>query len=216
MDLIRVLIVEDHAVVREGTREVLHRDRGLDVVGEAGTGEEALRLVDEFAPDVVLLDLGLPDMSGMEVLREISARSPSVRVLVLSAYDDDDYVVTAIDAGAAGYLLKTVRGKEVVEAIHAVRLGQVILHPAVAEKLRHSIQGALGAATVPALSAREMGILRLAARGLRNKAIAHEMHISVRTVETHLSHILTKLRVSSRTEAVVYAAAHHWLALEQP
>lgn len=205
----RVLIVEDHAVVREGTREILQRDPTVAVVGEAGTAREAITLVGRLHPDVVLLDLALPDQSGIEAVPRILEAAPGTKVLVLSAYDDEDYVVAAIEAGATGYLLKTVRAKEVVEAIQAVRAGRVTLHPAVAEKLRRSLRR-----EAPALSAREMEILGLAARGLRNKEIARRMHLSVRTVEGHISSILRKLGVGSRTEAVVYAAAHRWFPLE--
>lgn len=201
----RVLIVEDHAVVREGTREILARDPTLDVTGEAGTAAEAMRLARELPPDVILLDLALPDRNGIDAIPDITEAAPKAKILVLSAYDDEDYVVAAMKAGAAGYLLKTMRGREVIEAIHAAREGRVTLHPAVAEKLRRSLQG-----VAPSLSPREREILELAARGLRNKEIARDMHLSVRTVEGHLSHILTKLGVSSRTEAVLYGVAHHW------
>lgn len=208
---IRVLIVDDHAVVREGSRQLLEQDEQLEVVGEAGTGEEAIRLASRLAPDVVLMDLALPDMTGVEAARHIRERAPDIKVVVLSAYDDQDYVVAAMDVGAAAYLLKTVRGKDVVDAIHAVQQGQVILHPAVAAKLRRSMRQSED--VEPLLSPREMEILRLAAKGLHNKDIAQELSISVRTVEGHLSHILTKLDVTSRTEAVVYGAARHWFAL---
>ncbi len=206
-----MLIVDDHAVVREGSRQLLEQDDQLEVVGEAGTGEEAVRLAARLDPDVVLLDLALPDITGVEAARQMRERSPEVKIVVLSAYDDHDYVVAAMDVGAAAYLLKTVRGKDVIDAIHAVQQGQVILHPAVAAKLRRSMRQSDDAE--PSLSPREMEILRLAAKGLHNKDIADTLSISVRTVEGHLSHVLTKLDVTSRTEAVVYGAARHWFAL---
>ena len=208
---IRVLIVDDHAVVREGSRQLLEQDDLLEVVGEAGSGEEAVRLAALLVPDVVLMDLALPDMTGVEAARRIRETSPETKIVVLSAYDDQDYVVAAMDVGAAAYLLKTVRGKDVIDAIHAVQHGQVILHPSVAAKLRRSIRNS--SADEPVLSPREMQILRLAATGLHNKDIADTLSISIRTVEGHLSHILTKLDVTSRTEAVVYGAARHWFAL---
>ena len=211
MDRIRVLIVDDHAVVREGSRQLLEQDDQLEVVGEAGTGEEAVRLAARLDPDVVLLDLALPDITGVEAARQMRERSPEVKIVVLSAYDDQDYVVAAMDVGAAAYLLKTVRGRDVIDAIHAVQQGQVILHPAVAAKLRRSMRQSDDAE--PSLSPREMEILRLAAKGLHNRDIAETLSISVRTVEGHLSHILTKLNVTSRTEAVVYGAARHWFSL---
>ncbi len=181
------------------------------MVGEAGNGEEAVRLAGLLDPDVVLLDLALPDLPGVEAARRIRETSPEIKIVVLSAYDDQDYVVAAMDVGAAAYLLKTVRGKDVIDAIHAVQQGQVVLHPLVAAKLRRSMRQ--DRENEPALSPRELQILRLAARGLHNKDIADALSISSRTVEGHLSHILTKLDVTSRTEAVVYGAAHHWFTL---
>jgi two-component system, NarL family, response regulator LiaR len=209
---VRVLIVEDHVFVREGTRELIQRDPAVEVVGEAGTAEEALTLTERLRPDVVLLDLALPDRNGIDVLPALCEKAPDARIVVLSAYDDGDYVVAAIEAGAAGYLLKTARGQEVVEAIHAVGRGQVVLQAEVAGELRRSLRR--GSTGRDALSPREMEILRLAARGWRNRDIASEMGISVRTVEGHLSHVLGKLGLSSRTEAVVYGAAHGWFELD--
>lgn len=206
-----MLIVDDHAVVREGSRQLLEQDDVLEVVGEAGNGEEAVRLAGLLAPNVVLMDLALPDMTGVDAARRIRETSPETKIVVLSAYDDQDYVVAAIDAGATAYLLKTVRGKDVIDAIHAVQQGQVVLHPTVAAKLRRSIRQS--DADEPALSPREMQILRLAAKGLHNKEIADALSISIRTVEGHLSHILMKLDVTSRTEAVVYGVARHWFTL---
>ena len=206
-----MLIVDDHAVVREGSRQLLEQDDLLDVVGEAGNGADAVRSAGVLYPDVVLMDLALPDMTGVEAARRIRDISPETKIVVLSAYDDQDYVVAAMDVGAAAYLLKTVRGKEVIDAIHAVQQGQVILHPSVAEKLRRSMRKT--DSDEPVLSPREMQILRLAAEGRHNRDIANSLSISVRTVEGHLSHILMKLDVTSRTEAVVYGAARHWFTL---
>ncbi|HET9016578.1 MAG TPA: response regulator transcription factor [Thermomicrobiaceae bacterium] len=214
MGAIRVLLVDDHAVVREGTRQVLEHEPDLTVVGEAGSGAEALRLAEELRPDIVLLDLALPDASGIDVARQIRDSQPDAKIVVLSAYDDDDYVLAALEVGAAAYLLKTVRAQEVVEAIHASHHGQIILHPSVAAKVRQSLRRGSQPEPEALLSAREIEILRQAARGLHNKEIADALFISVRTVETHLSHILTKLGVSSRTEAVTYAVSHRWLSVD--
>ena len=189
----------------------MEQDDLLDVVGEAGNGEEAVRLAGLLDPDVVLMDLALPDMTGVEAARRIRETSPEIKIVILSAYDDQDYIVAAMDVGAAAYLLKTVRGRDVIDAIHAVQQGQVILHPSIAAKLRRSMRQS--DTDEPVLSPREMQILRLAAKGLHNKDIADTLSISIRTVEGHLSHILMKLDVTSRTEAVVYGATRHWFTL---
>jgi DNA-binding NarL/FixJ family response regulator len=210
----RILIVDDHAVVREGTRQLLEREADLVVVGETGSGEEAIQLAVRLRPDVILLDLALPDLNGIEVARQLRRTAPESRVVVLSAYENESYVRTAIEAGAVAYLLKTMHGQEVIDAIRAARTGQVILHPAIAAKLQRSLQRHGRADHL--LSVREREILQLAAKGQHNKVIAEALFISVRTVESHLSHILEKLNVGSRTEAVAYGAAHGWIVFEEP
>ncbi len=213
---VRVLIAEDHAVVREGTRRILERDPLVETVGEAEDGAQAVSLAAELQPDIVLLDLRLPVLSGIDAVSRIREVSPRTRVLILSAYDDDDYVFAALEAGAAGYLLKTAHGSEVIDAIHSVHRGDVVLHPIIAAKLvrarlaerQHSGQAE------DTLTDREDDILRLAAKGLRNKDIARDLGLSTRTVEGHLSHIFAKLGVSSRTEAIIFGASHHWYKLE--
>lgn len=207
-----VLLAEDHAVVREGTREILERDATLTVVGEAADGPTAVRLAAERQPDVVLLDLSLPGLNGIEVTRRLKALPCPPRVLILSAYDDSDYVVAAAEAGANGYLLKTAFADEVVAAIHAVAAGGLVLHPTAASAL-------VGRATDREsdrlrLTPHEREILRLAARGLRNREIATRLSMSLRTVEAHLTTIFNKLGVMSRTEAIVHAASRGWLSLE--
>ncbi len=213
---VRVLIAEDHAVVREGTREILDRDPLIETVGEAEDGRQAVALAAHLKPDVVLLDLRLPLLSGIEALAEIRQVSPTTRILVLSAYDDDDYVFAALEGGAAGYLLKTAHGSEVIDAIHSVARGDVVLHPSVAAMLVrvHNQDRNRNRESNEVLSEREVEILSLAARGLRNKDIARELSVSTRTVEGHLSHIFSKLGVSSRTEAIIFGASHHWYSLE--
>ncbi len=213
---IRVVIAEDHAVVREGTREILERDPQLEAVGEAEDGQQAVDLTAKLKPDVVLLDLRLPTISGIEAARRIREVAPETKVMVLSAYDDDEYVIAAMQAGAAGYLLKTAHGSEVVSAIHSVARGEVVLHSKIAAKLVRFGAGDkfVAAGEEEPLTDREMDILRLAAKGLRNKDIARDLNLSTRTVEGHFSHIFTKLRVSSRTEAIIFGASHHWFSLE--
>ncbi len=188
----------------------------LEPVGEAEDGQQAVDLTVKLRPDVVVLDLRLPVLSGIEAARRIRQLVPETKIMVLSAYDDDDYVVAAMQAGAAGYLLKTAHGNEVVSAIHSIARGEVVLHSKIAAKL---VGFRAGDRPMPldeeeALTEREMDILKLAAKGLRNKDIAGQLQLSTRTVEGHFSHIFTKLGVSSRTEAIIYGASHHWFSLE--
>ena len=211
---IRVVIAEDHAVVREGTRQIVTSDPRIDVVGEAEDGQRALDLVAELKPDVLVLDLRLPKVTGIEVARRLQAAASETRILVLSAYDDDDYVFAAMDAGASGYLLKTAHGEEVIDAIHAISRGDVVLQGVIAAKL---VKGrASERSQLPhdvGMTERELEILRLAAMGLRNKEIAERLFLSQRTIEGHLSHVFNKLGVSSRTEAIVHAAGRGWLVI---
>ena len=213
MERLKVLLAEDHAVVREGTREMLERDPGISVVGEAADGLTALTLAQELSPDVVLLDLGLPVLNGIEAAKRIRALPHPPRVLILSAYDDEDYVFAAIDAGASGYLLKTSHFNEVATALRAVAAGDVVLHPSVARKLLERAGAREGGHEV--LSGKELQILRLASRGSHNKQIAAFLDVSPRTVEAHFTNIFNKLGVSTRTEAIVHAASRGWLVLER-
>lgn len=211
MERITVLLAEDHALVREGTREILERDPRLSVVGEAEDGLTALALVDELQPDLVLVDLDLPILNGIDVIRRIRARGHGPLAIVLSAYDDEDYVMAALSAGATGYLLKTVHAEELISAIHAAAGGETVLHGSVGRTLLARAQGASGHDGI--LTARELEVLRLAALGGRTKQIAAQMQISSRTVEGHLTSIFNKFGVSSRTEAIMYAAARGWIKL---
>jgi DNA-binding NarL/FixJ family response regulator len=203
---IRVLLVDDHEVVRRGTRDVLELSPDVRVVGEAQDGAEALALTKEVHPDVVLMDVTMPGMSGIEATRLIKRASPGTAVLALSAFDDDPYVFALLDAGAAGYLLKNVRGPELVAAVRAVREGESILHPAIAEKVHRRAASRRGdgeAIGGEALTPREVEVLRQASKGLSNKEIAARLTISTRTVQVHLANIFRKLDVGSRTEAVL-------------
>lgn len=210
---IRVLIAEDHAVVREGTRQILTADPAIDVVGEAEDGARALELTELLHPDVLVLDLRLPKVTGIDVARRLALQSSETRILVLSAYDDDDYVFAAMDAGASGYLLKTAHGDEVVSAIRAIARGEVVLQAAIASKFLRSNGNVRGPNLQERLTERELEILRLAAQGLRNKEIADRLSLSQRTIEGHLSHVFSKLSVGSRTEAILHAAAHGWVVI---
>ncbi len=220
---VRVLIAEDHAVVREGTRRILEEHPDLVVVAEAGDGIEAVQQAKRTLPHVALVDIRLPRINGIEAARRLRAESPGTRVLVLSAYDDDDYVLALMQAGASGYLLKNVPAHEVVEAVRAVARGEVVLHPVIAQKLARLWASGIGPGAASQrsgnpLSPRETEVLRLVAKGLRNTEIAETLHISVRTVEGHLNSIFAKLGVKSRTQAVIYGAARNWwgLSAEEP
>lgn len=213
---LRVLVAEDHAVVREGTRDILEREEGLTVVGEAADGREAIELAMALRPDIVVMDIRMPVLSGIEAARRIRQISPDTKVLILSAYDDEDYVLAAIEAGASGYLLKTAHGEEVVAAIMAISRGEVVLQSSIAGVLLGNRTRHPGPQPhdFGEPSEREMEVLRLAAHGLRNKEIALRLDVSVRTVEGHLSHLFDKLGVTSRTEAIIYGAAHGWYSLD--
>lgn len=210
MRTVRVLLAEDHAVVREGTRQIIEADPSIEVVGEAADGAEVVGLASRLRPDVVLLDLRMPVINGFEATRRIVADAPDARILILSAYDEDDYVSAALDAGACGYLLKSAHGHEVVAAIHAVAQGQVVMDARLARRvLRRRDSPATDEPT-----GRELEVLRLAARGLRTKDIAAELGTSPRTVEAHFTSIFNRFGVTTRTEAVMHAAARRWIRHE--
>ncbi len=218
MGKIKILIADDHAVVREGTRQILEQESDLDVVAEAADGEEAVRLAGSSSPDVAILDIAMPKVDGIEATRQIKALYPAIAVLILSAYDDDQFVFGLLEAGAAGYLLKSVRGRELVEAVRQVYAGESVLHPAIARKVlnRFTPSGGKPASqeSPKVLSERETEVLQLATRGLSNQQIADKLFLSLRTVQAHLGHIFNKLQVSSRTEAVVRALKEGWVTLD--
>jgi DNA-binding NarL/FixJ family response regulator len=209
---IRVVIVEDHTLLREGTRQILEQWRDIEIVGEAGRGDEAVALIDRLEPDVVLLDMRLPGMNGIEVTRAVTSKHRAIRLLLLSAYDDEEYVAEALNAGAAGYLLKTTPGAKLVEAVRAVHSGATVLQDELSHKL--AMRATHPESFGPRLSERELSVLRLTARGMSSKEIAGNLRISQRTVEGHLNNIYSKLGVNSRTEAVVQAAARGLINLE--
>jgi DNA-binding NarL/FixJ family response regulator len=213
---IRVILADDHAVVRKGIREFLEEEGDIIVVAEAGDGEQATALVAEHQPDVAVLDIQMPGISGIEATRRIRAQFPDVRVLVLTAYDDDPYIFALLQAGASGYILKTADSSELIRAVRAVHRGESALDPAVAQKLVQQLTSGrpLGAGTnVEALTDREVEVLQLAARGLTNKAIGQALTISDRTVQGHLANIYGKLNVNSRTEAVTEALKQGWITI---
>jgi len=215
---IKVLIADDHAVVREGTRRILEQEPDMVVVGEAGDGEEAVNLANSLKPDVAIIDIAMPKLDGIEATKRIKAIRPSINVLILSAYDDDQFIFSLLEAGAAGYLLKSIRSRELVDAIRAVYSGESVLHPSIARKVLNRFVSASGKPegqeSSGVLSDREMEVLKLAAKGLSNQDIAEKLYLSIRTVQGHLGHIFNKLQVGSRTEAVVRALKEGWVTLD--
>ena len=201
------MIADDHAIVRKGIRALLAESDGFEVVGEAGDGQQAVRIAEETRPDVILMDLLMPVMDGIEATRQITGRHPEARVLVLTSFAADNKVFPAIKAGAAGYLLKDSSPDELVRAIRQVHRGEPSLHPAIARKLLQEVaHPALALEPAPeALTAREVTVLRLIAEGLSNQEIADRIAVSEPTVRAHVSRILSKLHLASRTQAALYA-----------
>lgn len=214
---IRVLLADDHAVVRKGIREFLEEDGGVTVVAEAADGAGAVRLAGELRPDVAVLDVQMPGVNGIEATRQIKAAYPAIRVLILTAYDEDPYVFALLRAGADGYLLKNADPDDLVRAVKTVAAGGKVLAPDITAKVVAQMttgKPAAAAGQVEPLTERELEVLRLAAHGLTNKAIAVELGLSDRTVQGHLANIYGKLAVASRTEAVTKALKLGWLVLD--
>ena len=207
MEQIRILLVDDHQVVRQGLRSLLDLEQGIQVVGEAGTGAEALQVIDQTRPDIVLLDLKLEDMSGTEVCRRVTAKYPEIAILVLTAISSGQEVLECVDAGAKGYLLKDVDVDELTRTIRAIHQGESVLDPkvtqAVLQRARRPSKEAIPALT---LTDQERGIVRLIAQGFTNKEIGEKMFLSPNTVKFHISDIMQKLKVKRRAEVAFKAA----------
>jgi NarL family two-component system response regulator LiaR len=202
-DVISVVIADDHPFVRHGLRTYLQTLEDMDVAGEATNGVEAVELVERLLPDVVLMDLVMPEMDGIGAIRRIREVAPSTRVIALTSFADDEKVFPAIKAGAAGYLLKDVRPADLADAVRKASRGEALLAPSVAARLMQEVSGERPA---PAgLTERELEVLRLIARGMSNKQIARELVVSEKTVKTHVSNILAKLHLADRTQAALYA-----------
>jgi DNA-binding NarL/FixJ family response regulator len=204
-DAIRVLVVDDHAVVREGLRTFLSLQDGIEVVGEAADGREAVAAAERERPDVVVMDLVMPRLDGVQAMRELRARVPRARVIVLTSFLDDDRLLPAIRAGAAGYLLKNVEPAELARAVRAADAGEALIDPVVAARLVDALADADEHRDEQPLTAREQEVLDLIARGYANKRIALELGIAEKTVKTHVGHVLAKLGVADRTQAALYA-----------
>jgi DNA-binding NarL/FixJ family response regulator len=211
---IRVLLADDHAVVRAGIRQFLERAGDIQIVAEASDGEAAQALIEQHRPDVAVLDIQMPKASGIEVTRWVRAHQPAVGVLILTAYDDDPYVMAVLQAGANGYVLKTAAPVEIIQAVRDVYAGKSALDATIAQKLMAQVGGRGEFSPVEPLTEREMEVLRLAAKGYTNKAIGVQLGISDRTVQGHLARVFDKLQATSRTEAVMRAVSLGWLPPE--
>lgn len=205
-DRIRVLIADDHAVLREGLRSFLELQDGIEIVGDAADGAEAVELAEQLRPAVVLMDLVMPKLDGVEAMRELKERVPDARVIILTSYIDDDRLLPAIRAGAAGYLLKNAEPQELARAIRAADAGEALIDPSVAARLVERLAEDDGRDDYESLTAREREVLELIGRGFSNKRIALELNIAEKTVKTHVSNVLGKLGVADRTQAALYAS----------
>lgn len=215
---VRVVLADDHEIVRKGIRDLLEDEGDIVVLAEATTGLEAVALSVAHRPDVVLLDIQMPEMTGIEAARKIKTQAPQVRILVLSAYDDDPYIFALLQAGASGYVLKNAQARELVRAVRVVAAGGSVMDPAITAKVMAQLtSGKPGGAEefVEGLTSRELEVLRLAAKGHTNRAIGLNLDISDRTVQGHLANIFGKLNVTTRTEAVLLAIKHGWLMLDE-
>lgn len=221
-DKIRILMADDHVILRQGTIALLRKEQDLEIIGEASTGQEAIELAHRLKPDVVIMDVRMPVLSGVEATRQICSELSGIKIIVLTAHNDDQYVYSAIEAGASGYLIKTAPVSELIKAIHQVHQGEASLDPAITAKLiRRMSKTSLGESSavdgsgVESLTTREQDVLRSLAEGHSNKAIADRLFISERTVQAHLTNIYGKLQVSSRTGAILAGIKHGWLIVER-
>src|SRR5512134_3513451 len=206
-DVITILLVDDHAVVRQGVRTFLATQPDLSVVGEAGTGVEAVTLAAQHVPDVVLMDLIMPDMDGVEATRRMKQVSPRSQIVVLTSYHEDEHIFPALKAGALSYILKDISAEELASAVRKAAVGEAVLHPRVAARVIRELQGKRGETLNPftELSERELEVLKLIADGMSNAEMAARLVLSEKTVKGHVSNILSKLQLADRTQAAVYA-----------
>lgn len=214
---INVLLVDDHAILRDGLSSIISLEEDMEVVGQADSGAESIELIEKLNPDVVLMDINMPGMSGVEAIRRIRAKNLKVAVLVLTMFDRDEYLYESIRAGATGYLLKDAPSSDVIDAIRSAYRGESTLHPVMARKLLDNISGGKkteSGANEDSLTPRELDVLNLMVKGLSNKEIAEQLFISDKTVKIHVSNILKKLRVKSRSQAIIYAIQHELVLLD--
>jgi len=214
----RILIADDHPLLREALCQVFSNQKDMEIVGQAGNGEEAIDLASQLKPDILVMDIMMPKFDGLEASRQIKKITPNIAILILTAYDDDNYVLGLLEAGATGYLMKSAKGQDLVEAVRAVRAGESVLHPKIIEKLlKQAMVKPVGTTKYKMkdlLSDRETEMLKLLATGMSNKEIAEKLCLSLRTVKAHMSNIFTKMNVASRSEALVEALRKGLLTLE--
>lgn len=209
---IRILLADDHVMVRAGIRQLLEHAGDIQIVAEASDGEAAQTLISQYHPDVAVLDIQMPKASGIEVTRWARANYPEIGVLILTAYNDDPYIMAVLQAGANGYVLKTASPDELIRAVHEVNEGKSVLDAAVTQKLMSHMFSGSKSTIIEQITDREMEVLSLVAKGFTNKAIGVQLGISDRTVQGHLAHIFDKLQASSRTEAVMRAVSLGWIS----
>ncbi len=207
MSKIRVLIADDHVIVREGLRAILEAQPDIEVVGEASDGEEAVELATKLCPDVMIMDISMPKLNGLEATRQIKAKVPSVAVLVLTVHSDSEHILGILHAGASGYLIKSVYGEEVIRSVRAIAAGETVIPTAVSQQiLKYAFQYIDTSSNLEIgekFTSREMDVLRLLAKGMSNRDIAVKLGVSLRTIKGHLTDLFSKLNVASRTEAVI-------------
>ena len=214
----RILIADDHPLLREAICQVFSSQEDMEIVGQANNGEEAINLTAQLKPDILIMDIMMPKSDGLEASRQIKKIAPDTAILILTAYDEDNYVLGLLEAGATGYLMKSARGQDLVEAVRAIRAGESVLHPKIIEKLLKQAMAkpaeGLDRKIKDILSDREMEMLKLLATGMSNKEIADRLCLSLRTVKAHMSNIFTKMNVASRSEALVEALRRGLLTLK--
>ena len=216
---ITIMLADDHPLLRQALRNVLETQTDFKIIAEASDGEEAVRRAVELVPNVVIMDISMPKLNGLEATQQIKAKCPSIAILVLTVHDDSEHILSILEAGAAGYLTKSVFGEEVIHAVRGVVAGEAVLSASISQQiikyaLRHVVTKRLPLDTVERITARELEILRLAAMGMSNKDIAQKLDLSERTVKGYLAEIFSKLNVSSRTEAVITALRSGALTLD--